>query len=111
MPPQNNFQQQQQGRRLVTNHQQRNKVTCNKNEEEKYQHPNSPMTKKIIMTKKDLVFQSKGPEDTVGYRNWGFPGYLTEEEYAVYVSFSWLFLWMLSYQTVAKRVQPMAMVV
>ncbi len=78
MPPQSDFHyhQQQQGH-LITDQMQ--------NEEEE-QLTNMTVT----MTKNDLIFKSRGDgkEDSVDYKNWGYPGYLTEEEYIVYVSSS-----------------------
>ena len=69
MPPQNELQQ----HHIIT-------------DRKEQQHPKIK-TAPFTMSKNDLIFNSSSGA-VVDYTNWGFPGYLTEEEYAVYVSHS-----------------------
>ena len=66
MPPQNELQEQH----LITD----------RKEEQHY-----TIRTERIMSKNDLVF-NRSSGAVVDHTNWGFPGYLTEEEYGVYVS-------------------------
>ncbi len=77
MPPQNEFHHRHPHRQLLSNQTMEQQLDSS-----------TASCSSSTLSKNELVFQSSSSKSKaiVDLNNWGFPGYLTEEEYVVYVS-------------------------